>query len=207
MSEAIETPCPYDNPIVSQRADPWIYKHADGCYYFTGSVPEYDRIEIRRSPVIGGLGQAETRIVWRKRADGEMSSHIWAPLWTKDGWPVVSPERYARERMQRIPKREIPGGWERLVQLRWIDGQAPSSPLRLLEGGQIDVADGKGNWSFDGDHTLTLTWAEADGRTTAETVLLLPSWDWELNRPALVFTGLDGDGQAVWGKQTSRLAG
>ena len=36
-------------PIILQRADPWIYKHTDGYYYFTASVPEYDRIEIRRS--------------------------------------------------------------------------------------------------------------------------------------------------------------
>jgi GH43 family beta-xylosidase len=32
------------NPIVEQRADPWVYKHTDGYYYFTASVPEYDRI-------------------------------------------------------------------------------------------------------------------------------------------------------------------
>ena len=27
----------YLNPIVLQRADPWVIKHGDG-YYFTGSV-------------------------------------------------------------------------------------------------------------------------------------------------------------------------
>ena len=36
-------------PIILQRADPWIYKHIDGYYYFSASVPEYDRIEIRRA--------------------------------------------------------------------------------------------------------------------------------------------------------------
>lgn len=41
-------------PIILQRADPWIYKHTDGYYYFTASVPEYDRIEIRRSKTIMG---------------------------------------------------------------------------------------------------------------------------------------------------------
>ncbi|MCY7185891.1 hypothetical protein MK534_09240, partial [Streptococcus gallolyticus subsp. gallolyticus] len=29
----------YHNPIVLERADPWVYKHTDGYYYFTGSVP------------------------------------------------------------------------------------------------------------------------------------------------------------------------
>ena len=32
----------YNNPIVLQRADPYVYRHTDGYYYFTGSVPAYD---------------------------------------------------------------------------------------------------------------------------------------------------------------------
>lgn len=39
----------YNNPIVRQRADPWVYKHTDGYYYFTGSVPGYQVIELRRA--------------------------------------------------------------------------------------------------------------------------------------------------------------
>ena len=35
----------YPNPLVFQRADPCIYRHTDGYYYFTASVPAYDRIE------------------------------------------------------------------------------------------------------------------------------------------------------------------
>ena len=42
----------YANPLIEQRADPWIYKHTDGAYYFTASVPEYDRIELRRAEAI-----------------------------------------------------------------------------------------------------------------------------------------------------------
>lgn len=79
MNEATELQCAYRNPVVLQRADPWIYKHSDGVYYFTASVPEYDRIEIRRSPDIQGLADAKPRVAWRKRDDGELSSHIWAP--------------------------------------------------------------------------------------------------------------------------------
>lgn len=67
------------NPIVEQRADPWVYKHTDGYYYFTASVPEYDRIEVRRSKTIQGLGEAEPAVAWRKHEDGIMSANIWAP--------------------------------------------------------------------------------------------------------------------------------
>jgi GH43 family beta-xylosidase len=67
------------NPLIEQRADPWVYLHTDGYYYFTASVPEYDRIEVRRAETIQGLASAEPVIVWRKRASGILSMHIWAP--------------------------------------------------------------------------------------------------------------------------------
>lgn len=66
-------------PLILQRADPYVYFHSDGYYYFTASVPEYDRIEIRRAWSIKGLSEAEPVTIWRKHASGEMSYHIWAP--------------------------------------------------------------------------------------------------------------------------------
>ncbi|CAM3238201.1 family 43 glycosylhydrolase [Paenibacillus lupini] len=68
-----------EQPIILQRADPWVYKHEDGFYYFTASVPEYDRIEVRRAATIAGLAEAEPVVAWRKHASGMMSANIWAP--------------------------------------------------------------------------------------------------------------------------------
>ena len=70
---------PYNNPIVGQRADPWVYKDADGTYYFIATAPEYDRIEIRKSDSINGLGTAEPQVIWTKHETGKMGHHIWAP--------------------------------------------------------------------------------------------------------------------------------
>ncbi|TES50290.1 alpha-N-arabinofuranosidase [Halalkalibacterium halodurans] len=69
----------YRNPFIEQRADPWVYKHADGFYYFTGSVPAYDCIELRRAKTLDGLREAEPKVVWRKYDRGPMSANIWAP--------------------------------------------------------------------------------------------------------------------------------
>ncbi|MCR5757970.1 MAG: family 43 glycosylhydrolase [Selenomonas sp.] len=69
----------YPNPLVFQRADPFIYKHTDGYYYFTASVPEYDRIEIRRAKSLADLEKAEPFVAWEHHDHGEMSSLIWAP--------------------------------------------------------------------------------------------------------------------------------
>lgn len=69
----------YINPLIIQRADPFIYKHTDGYYYFTASVPAYNRIEIRRAKTLNGLAHATPRTIWRKHESGEMSQLIWAP--------------------------------------------------------------------------------------------------------------------------------
>ncbi|WP_070000273.1 glycoside hydrolase family 43 protein [Cellulosilyticum sp. I15G10I2] len=69
----------YPNPFIEQRADPQIYKHTDGYYYFTASVPEYDRIILRRAKRIIDLPNAEEIVIWTKHKKGEMSEHIWAP--------------------------------------------------------------------------------------------------------------------------------
>ena len=64
---------------ISQRADPFVYKHKDGAYYFTATVPEYDRIILRRAESLEGLKEAEEKVIWRKHEKGPMGNHIWAP--------------------------------------------------------------------------------------------------------------------------------
>lgn len=68
----------WPNPFIEQRADPFILRH-NGEYYFIASVPEYDRLEIRRSATLEGLRDAPGVVVWRKPDSGPMSHLIWAP--------------------------------------------------------------------------------------------------------------------------------
>ena len=69
----------YNEPWILQRADPYVLKHTDGYYYFTASVPEYDRIVLRRAKTLQELKCAEEQTVWVKHDSGIMSKHIWAP--------------------------------------------------------------------------------------------------------------------------------
>ena len=69
----------YNSPFIEQRADPYVYRHTDGTYYFTASVPEYDKIILRKSQTLEGLKNAEEVEIWHKHESGEMSKHIWAP--------------------------------------------------------------------------------------------------------------------------------
>ena len=69
----------YNEPFIIQRADPYIYRHSDGTFYFTASVPEYDRIVLRKSNTLEGLKEAGETCIWTAHESGDMSQHIWAP--------------------------------------------------------------------------------------------------------------------------------
>lgn len=69
----------YNRPWILQRADPYVYRHTDGWYYFTASVPAYDGICLRRAKTLAELPEAEEVEVWHKHESGIMSEHIWAP--------------------------------------------------------------------------------------------------------------------------------
>lgn len=77
-----------NSPFIPQRADPYVYRHTDGSYYFTASVPAYDRIVLRHADSLAGLANAPEKTVWMKHESGEMSRHIWAPElhWLDGKW-------------------------------------------------------------------------------------------------------------------------
>lgn len=69
----------YNRPFIAQRADPFVCRDESGRYYFTASVPEYDRIVLRRAASLAELPQAEEKTLWRRHGSGPMSEHVWAP--------------------------------------------------------------------------------------------------------------------------------
>ncbi len=68
----------WNTPFIGQRADPFV-TCVEGTWYFTASVPAYDRIVLRRADSLRGLRTAEETTVWRAHETGVMSRHIWAP--------------------------------------------------------------------------------------------------------------------------------
>jgi GH43 family beta-xylosidase len=152
MSQLLKTI--FKNPLIEQRADPWIYKHNDGYYYFTGSVPEYDRIELRRAETLEGLSTALPEIVWKKHKHGPMGAHIWAPeIHYIDGkWYIY----FAAGNAEAI--------WDIRVYVLECSSHNP------LEGEWIEKGQIKMNWdSFSLDATTFehkgiryLVWAQSD---------------------------------------------
>ncbi len=150
---AAEDPLKWSNPILWQRADPHVTLHTDGWYYFAATVPEYDRIELRRARTIGGISSADVKVIWRKHARGPMSHHIWAPeIHFIDGkWYVY----FAAGRAEAI--------WDIRM---YVLENASANPL---EGEWVEKGEIKMNWdsftldatTFEHRGTRYLSWAQS----------------------------------------------
>ena len=77
----------YTSPLISQRADPWIFKGDDDYYYFTASYPMvghddpngYDRVILRRAKTIAQLSTAEEISIWHEKDCPTCHRYVWAP--------------------------------------------------------------------------------------------------------------------------------
>lgn len=186
-----------NKPIVEQRADPFIYKHTDGYYYFTGSVPTYDRIELRRAKTIAELQNVETFDVWLKHDSGPMSRHIWAPeLHYLDGkWYVY----FAASQEDDI--------WALRPYVLECKGQDPLKD-EWIELGMMQAADGdqKSFIDFSLDGTVFenqgkryFCWAEKTGGQFAASNLYLAEMESpiKLKTPQFMLTTPDYDWERV----------
>lgn len=132
------------------------------------------------------------------RENGRVHTHVRKMVFTDEGWPVVSPERYAGEREQSIPGKEMIGEWE-FLPINPDDNtmQHAVTGLRFEEDGLLTLGNQKGKWQLKEPNSLRFFLGD-DSLVSAK---VLPAWDWENDKSTLVFTGLNKDGIAVWGKK------
>lgn len=77
----------YANPLIEQRADPYITFAEDGYYYFTASYPMYgdndskgySKVVLRRAKTIEELSTAEEITIWDESKSDSVHRFIWAP--------------------------------------------------------------------------------------------------------------------------------
>lgn len=144
-----------------------------------------------------------------------MDLHVRDMYWTTEGWPTVSPERYAATPQQKITENDLIGSWE-LIE---IEGEAPS---RGLEAGQVLWGENKLKadeenksiiFSINKDYYLS---GDIDGKcifddkdileintsdSTSYRVHLFMGQDWENQTQTILFSGLDAKGHSIWGKK------
>lgn len=135
-----------------------------------------------------------------------MVMHLRKMYWTQDGWPVVSPERYAGTDDRGVDTDELVGAWE-LIDFDYhiVPGFAEeqtapdfgeSVGIELHEDGSLTGAPWE-RWQY-ADGRITFETAE-DGRTIE--AIVDRAWDWENKQKTIIFTGLDPQGYPVWGKR------
>lgn len=172
----------FANPLVRQRADPHVTLQPDGWYYYTATVPEYDRIEVRRARSLNELGAAEAKVVWRKHASGEMGAHIWAPEMHRiDGkWTIY----FSAGRADKI--------WE--IRLYVLEN-ASANPLEgeWVERGQLKT--GWESFSLDattfehrGQRYLSWTQRAPDGSKATNIYLAKMDGPLAIRQPAVMLT-------------------
>lgn len=134
-----------------------------------------------------------------------MDLHVRKIFWTQDGWPVVSPERYAYEDDAVVAQSDLVGNWEQIVlAYHVVPGYASEQttpdfqtaiPLVINANGTLNT-DASGKWTYAAPW-LTLSWS--NGFT--DQVFVQKGRDWENRKEGIMFTGLNNKGTAVWGKK------
>ena len=191
----MDTQLKFNEPWILQRADPYVYKHTDGTYYFTASVPAYDGINLRHANSLAELQNAEEVEVWHKHENGPMSEHIWAPelYYIKGCWyiyyagsdvdDVWALRPYVLECKDEDP---MTGTWTELGKMKAADEDVFSFEAFSLDG---TIFENKGEYYY--------VWAEKvgvgpqisnlyiarmerpDKLATIQVLLTTPDYDWE----------------------------
>ncbi|WP_419873339.1 glycoside hydrolase family 43 protein [Candidatus Pristimantibacillus sp. PTI5] len=181
-------------PLIVQRADPFIYRHSDGYYYFVASVPEYDRIEIRRAQNFEGLVTTTPVVIWRKRETGILSANIWAPelhfidgKWyvyfaaahtteTKDG--LFDHRMYVLENENANP---LEGSWTERGQVRTAWESFALDATTFEHNGSRYYVWAQKDPKIEGNSNLYISKMSNPWTLTGpQTMITTPEYDWEI---------------------------
>ena len=134
-----------------------------------------------------------------------MDLHVRKLFWMENGWPVVSPERYAWEDNATVAKDSITGTWERIkFDYRIVPGYDKEQVQPDFQVSANIIIDAAGTINGDAANTWTYTapWLQLKWSTgSVEKVFVQKGRDWENKRGTAIFTGLNEIGTAIWGKK------
>jgi GH43 family beta-xylosidase len=184
----------FANPLILNRADPCIYRHTDGWYYFTASVPEYDRIELRRARTLAELPSAAPVDIWHAPASGRTSALIWAPeIHHADGaWYVYFAAAPSREivdglfqhrmyALRNASANPLEGEWDVLGEVETgLDSFSLDATSFTHKGTRYYVWAQKDPW-IEGNSNLYIAPMKTPWQLAAAPVMLSkPEFDWEI---------------------------
>ncbi|AVM52020.1 glycosyl hydrolase family 43 [Bacteroides zoogleoformans] len=126
-----------------------------------------------------------------------MMGHIRSIRWTKDGWPVVMPERYGAVPQVPITEKELVGNWEHIDLSYSYGKQKTSDNMTLSADHKVTDGSWKGaTWTYDAVN-------ERISFSNGVEVCLQREVDWEANprTHTIVYAGY-GSSKTYWGKKS-----
>ncbi len=193
----------YNSPLVTLRADPYLYKHeATGKYYFTGSYPDYDRIELTSADSVNGISAAVPKTIWTMPEQSwfdkndPFPSFVWAPEihYVQNKWVIYftlsNVGKWDIRSCTLVCNGDDPmtGAWE----FHWMEASEGDDFSFKAWGFSLDmtVFENNGRWYAvwaQKDPYSNLYLAELDGETpyklkSKPILLTKPEYDWELKR-------------------------
>lgn len=144
-----------------------------------------------------------------------MDLHLREIFWTGDGWPAISPERYAGISAQTLTKPDFVGEWEIVLirdnkyerdlwagQILWGEGELRDNEINVsvtytfTDDGKI-TGEQEGEWDYDEKDGLQIK----IGDEIAGNVIPHTGQDWENEQITILFTGIEKHGFSIWGKR------
>ena len=127
-------------------------------------------------------------------------------FFNRDGWPFVSPERYAGDQTEPLSPEKMRGEWEiviiedREAQHELVDGQVVSTKLQDTEVNISKHVHITERDIINFDDSSDFFDLSVNGKKY-KNLKVFVGHDWENSKKTLLFSGLDVDGHSVWGKK------
>lgn len=138
-----------------------------------------------------------------------MVMHVRQLLWTEDGWPLASSQRYATEEETPVEEADISGDWELIIfdDYNLVPGFAEeqTSP-DFIDADEVSLGtDGTVSGDLSGTWTYNQPWLSLEVNGSTYTMRSERGRDWE-NEVAqtVLLTGIDAAGFCAWGKKVNQ---
>jgi arabinan endo-1,5-alpha-L-arabinosidase len=134
-----------------------------------------------------------------------MVLHVREIFWTEDGWPLVNPQRFAGLEQSPVSKDELAGEWEQIVLgYQVVPGYAQEQVSPNFQEAVTLTLSADGTMNNDPANTWTYNapWLELNWNGQwIDKAIVKRARDWENKKECIVFTGLNNEGTAIWGKK------
>ncbi len=131
----------------------------------------------------------------RDRVDGMHHLEVHQLFFNEEGWPVLSPNRYAGETLGKIKAENVIGNYDLILHSEGVSADIVSSEKYtfMKDGTVMKGADEAGTWELTGDYYITVTLGDDEYKG-----VVAPSYIEYNGAAGYTITATLDDGNALW---------